>query len=125
VVARNEVNELLLEVRPSWWNYLWHLVFFWLIVPVFMAWWHRASTVLRVYSNRVSLERGMLSKCYQDYLPRDIRSIDVDQGFLDRLAGIGSITISTAAAAEGAERIVGIPNPHQVRELILRQRGES
>src|SRR5687767_13614695 len=71
-------NELLSEVRPSWWNYFWHLFFFFLIVPPIIAWYRRASVVLRVFPNRITLERGVFSKCYQDYLPRDIRSIDID-----------------------------------------------
>lgn len=116
-------NELLLEVRSSWWNFFWHLVFFWLIVPLIIAWYRRASMKLRVYSGRITVERGVFSKCYQDYLPRDIRSIDVDQSFLSRLAGIGNITISTAATAEASEKIEGIPDPNGIRELILAQRG--
>ena len=117
-------DELLAEVRPSWWNYFWHLCFFFLIVPPIIAWCRRASTVLRVYTNRVTLERGLLSKCYQDYLARDIRSIDVDQSLLARMVGIGDITISTAATVEGSEKIEGIPNPKGIRELILKQRGD-
>ncbi len=125
--AANDVvrDELLAEVRPSWWNYFWHLVFFFLIVPPIIAWCRRLSTVLRVYRNRVTLERGLFSKCYQDYLPRDIRSIDIDQSFLARMVGIGDITISTAATVEAAEKIEGIPDPKSIRELILQQRGNS
>lgn len=117
--------DLLAEVRPSWWNYFWHLLFCFLIVPWLIAWLQRASTVLRVYSNRVTLERGLFTKCYQDFLPRDIRSIDVDQGLFARLVGIGDITISTAATVEAAEKIEGIPNPKGIRELILKQRGNA
>jgi hypothetical protein len=65
----------------------------------------------------------MLSKCYQDFLPRDIRSIDIDQSFLGRMTDTGNITISTAATVEGAETVDGIPDPKGVRELILAQRG--
>jgi membrane protein YdbS with pleckstrin-like domain/endogenous inhibitor of DNA gyrase (YacG/DUF329 family) len=121
--ASSVSNELLAEVRPSWWNYFWHLFFFFLIVPPFVAWYRRASVVLRVFSNRITLERGVFSKCYQDYLPRDIRSIDIDQSFLGRLVGIGDLTISTAATVEGSEKIDGIPDRRGVRELILAQRG--
>jgi membrane protein YdbS with pleckstrin-like domain len=116
-------EELLLEVRTSWWKYFWLLFFFWLIVPLIVALCRRASTILRIYTNRITLERGLFSKCYQDYLLRDIRSIDVDQSFLARLVGIGDITISTAATVEAAEKIEGIPDPKGIRELILTQRG--
>ena len=117
-------DELLVEVRPSWWNYFWYWVFFFLIVPPIIAACRRSSTILRVYPNRVTLERGLFSKCYQDYLPRDIRSIDIDQSFGQRMVGIGDITISTAATAEGSEKIEGIPDPKGIRELILAQRGK-
>jgi hypothetical protein len=118
-------DELLREVRPSWWHFFWYLFFFWLIVPPIIALCRRAATILRVYANRVTLERGLFSKCYQDFIPRDIRSIDVDQSFLQRLVGIGDITISTAATVEAAEKVEGIPDPKGVRELILAQRGEK
>ena len=116
-------DQLLAEVRPSGWNYFWHWIFFFLIVPPIIAAGRRASTVLRIYPNRITLERGLFTKCYQDYLPRDIRSIDIDQSFLARLVGIGDLTLSTAATVEGAERIEGIPDPKGIRELILAQRG--
>jgi hypothetical protein len=116
-------RELLAEVRPSWWAYFWHWFFFFLIIPPIIAWFRRASTVLRVYRHRVTIERGIFSKCYQDYDPRDIRSIDVDQSVFNRLVGIGDITISTAATVEGAEVVRAIPDPRGVRDLILAQRG--
>ena len=115
-------NQVLAEVRPSWWGYFWYLFFFWLIVPPVIAHFRRASTVLRIYPARITVERGLLSKCYQDYNPHDIRSIDVDQGFFQRVLGIGDITISTAASAEASERLNAIPDPQGVRDLILAQR---
>jgi hypothetical protein len=116
-------TELLAEVRPSWWGYFWHLFFCWLIVPPIVAYFRRASTVLRIFPDRITLARGLLSKCYQDYNPRDIRSIDIDQSFFQRIVGVGDLTISTAATAEGSEQIKSIPDPLGVRDLILAQRG--
>jgi len=114
--------QLLLEVRPSWWGYFWYLFFFFLIVPPIIAFFKRASTVLRVYPERITLERGIFSKCYQDYNPKDIRSIDVDQSLLARIVGIGNITISTSATVEASEQLKSIPDPRGVRDLILAQR---
>jgi hypothetical protein len=113
----------LAEIRPSWWGYFWHLFFFFLIVPPIIAYFLRLSTVLRIYPERIRLERGLFSKCYQDFNPRDIRSIDIDQSFLQRIVGIGDLTISTAATVEAAEQIKSIPDPKGVRDLILAQRG--
>jgi membrane protein YdbS with pleckstrin-like domain len=69
------------------------------------------------------VERGLVTKCYREFLVRDIRAIDIDQGFLARLVGMGDLTISTSATVDAAERIEGVPNPHALRELILAQRG--
>jgi hypothetical protein len=122
-VAKSKSASILAEVRPSWWGYFWYLFFFWLIVPPLVAYFRRASTVLRIYPERITVERGLFSKCYQDYNPRDIRSIDIDQGFFQRVIGIGDLTISTAASAEASERLNAIPDPKGVRDLILAQRG--
>ncbi len=112
----------LAEVRPSWWRYFWHLVFFWLIVPPLIAWWRRASVVLQVYPGLVRLERGLISKCYREFMIRDIRAIDIDQSFLARLVDIGDLNISTAATVDAAEHIQGVPHPKAIRDLILGQR---
>ncbi|HWI59123.1 MAG TPA: PH domain-containing protein [Bacillota bacterium] len=116
-------GQVLAEVRPSWWGFFWYLFFFWLLVPPLIAYFRRAGTVLRIYPDRIRVERGLLSKCYQDLNPRDIRSIDVDQSFLQRLVGIGDLTVSTSATVEAAEELKSIPDPNGVRDLILAQRG--
>lgn len=116
-------TELLAEVHVSWWAFFWHWVFFFLIIPPLAAWWQRSSVVLRVYPGRLMLERGMIAKCYREFLARDIRSIDIDQSFLSRIVGIGDLTISTAATVDASEHIKGIPDPHRIRDLILQQRG--
>jgi uncharacterized membrane protein YdbT with pleckstrin-like domain len=112
----------LAEVRPSWWRFFWYLCFFWLVVPLIVAWCRRASVVLRVYPGRVTLERGLLSKSYRELIVRDIRSVEIDQSLLARLVGIGDLIISTAATVDADEEIAGIPNPKAVRDLILAQR---
>lgn len=118
-------NELLIEVRPSWWRYFWWLVFGWLILPLLVAWLKRASTVMRVYRQRVTLRRGILSRCEHELFMRDIRSIDIDQTFFHRLLGIGDLTISSSATVDAAEQVEGIPNPHEIRDLILAQRSAA
>ena len=102
-------DELLAEVRPSWWRYFWWLCFAWLIVPFIVAWVKRSATVLRIYRGRVTLERGILSKCERELFMRDIRSIDIDQTLLGRMAGIGDITIATAAAADAVDSSRAFP----------------
>jgi membrane protein YdbS with pleckstrin-like domain len=115
-------DELLAEVRPSWWRYFWLLLFGWLLVPLFIAWIKRRAVVLRVYRGRVTLTRGILSKRERELFMSDIRSIDIDQTFLGRVANIGDFTISTAATEDADEHVEGVPNPQKIRDLIVAQR---
>jgi membrane protein YdbS with pleckstrin-like domain len=115
-------NELLAEVRPSWWRYFWWLLFAWLIIPFIVAWIKRSATVLRVYRGRITLTRGIFSKCERELFMRDVRSIDVDQSFLGRLANIGDITIATAASEDAVEFVEGVPDPQGIRDLIIAER---
>jgi uncharacterized membrane protein YdbT with pleckstrin-like domain len=120
--AQPAPDTLLAEVRPSWWKFFWYLCFCWLIVPLIVAWVRRKSVVLRIYPGRITLERGLLSKSYREFMARDIRSIEIDQGLLARMVRIGDLTISTAATVDADEEIEGIPDPKAVRDLILAQR---
>jgi len=115
-------TQVLAEYRPSWWGFFWHLFFFWLIIPPIVAYFRRRSTVLRIYPRRITVERGLMSKCYQDFNPADIRSIDIDQSFFQRMVGIGTITISTSATVEAAEELQSMPDPKAARDLMLAQR---
>jgi len=115
-------DELLAEVRPSWWRYLWLLLFAWLLIPLIIAWIKRCAVVLRIYRGRVTLTRGILSKCERELFMSDIRSIDIDQSFLGRLVNIGDFTISTSATEDADEHVEGVPNPQKIRDLIVAQR---
>lgn len=116
---------VLLEVRPSWWNYGWHVLFFWLLIPLFVALYRRHSFVMRIYSDRVSVEEGFWAKESSEFFIKDIRSIDVRQGVWGRMAGIGDVTISTAATVDAAEEALGVPNPNRIKELLILQRQQS
>jgi uncharacterized membrane protein YdbT with pleckstrin-like domain len=112
----------LLEVRPSWWHFLWHLVFFWLLfIPLLVAVWKRRSLLLRVYPDRVHLRRGLLEREMKDVLIADIRGVEVAQSFLQRLVGIGEIRIDTAGSDDEIVA-AGLPGPGGIRDLILAQR---
>jgi uncharacterized membrane protein YdbT with pleckstrin-like domain len=120
--SEGDPNELLAEVRPSWWRYFWLLLFFWLLIPLIIAWLKRSSVLLRIYRGRVTLRRGILARCERELFVRDIRSIDIDQTFLGRVANIGDLTISSAATSDATESIEGVPNPPGIRDLIIGQR---
>ena len=120
-----QAQEVLLEVRPSWWNYGWHLFFCWLLVPLLVALYRRHSFVMRIYSDRVSVEEGFWAKESSEFFIKDIRSIDVRQGVWGRLVGIGDVTISTAATVDAAEVAQGVAQPKRIKELLISQRQQA
>jgi uncharacterized membrane protein YdbT with pleckstrin-like domain len=115
----------LVTAKPSWWNFFWHLFFFWLIIPPIVALVRRNSTVLRVYEDRVSLEEGWLRKEVTDVFIADIRGVEVRQGIWQRMFGLGDILIGTAATEEWEDYVRGLPGAMKIRELILNQRRKT
>ncbi len=124
-LAAVDTQSVLLEVRPSWWNFGWHLLFCWLLVPLLIALYRRHCFVMRIYSDRVSVEEGFWSKESSEFFIKDIRSIDVRQGVWGRLVGIGDVTISTAATVDAAEEARGVAQPKRIKELLIAQRQQS
>ena len=80
---------------------------------------------MRIYSDRVSVAEGFWSKETSEFFIKDIRSIDVRQGIWGRMAGIGDVTISTAATVDAAEVALGVPNPKHIKELLISRRQQS
>ena len=89
------------------------------------ALYRRHSFVMRIYSDRVSVEEGFWSKDSSEFFIKDIRAIEVRQGVWGRLVGIGDVTISTAATVEAAEVARGVAQPKRIKELLISQRQQS
>jgi uncharacterized membrane protein YdbT with pleckstrin-like domain len=115
-------QKLLLETRPSWRYFFWHWVFFWLLIPVVVAVWQRNALVLRVYQDRVVLEKGILSKHIKELFISDIRTIDTQQSLLQRIFGIGNIMIATSGTSGYEDVALGLPDPLSIKDLVLQQR---
>ena len=115
-------DDLLLEVEPSWWNYFWHLAFFWLLIPPVIAIWRQASLTLRVFRDRVVLETGLVSKRMIDLAIAEINTIEIHQTFFQRLCRIGDIKMATSGTV-GYEIIArGLPDPKRINETVCAQR---
>jgi uncharacterized membrane protein YdbT with pleckstrin-like domain len=143
-------EEILLKVRPSWWNFSWHWVvlliavlvlFFlvprdywnvgwlvigtWLLFSTLHSLYHRKSFVMRIYSDRVTIVEGFLSLEISEFFIRDIRSIDVRQSVWGRIVNIGDLTISTSATSEASEVAEGVPGPNRIKDLLITRRRQS
>ena len=118
-------EKLLLEARPSWWNFFWSWVFFWLIIPPIVAVWKHAALVLRVYEDRIVVEKGLLSKNVNEILIPDIRAVDTKQSLTQRIFKIGNVMFATAGTAGYESSAYGLHNPKDIKDLVMRQRQSS
>lgn len=76
------------------------------------------GTALEVTTRR-SIERvGLLSKFTSEILHDDVRNIQITQTFRERLLGVGTIGISSAAQNEVEIVAKHVRNPDRIREVI-------
>ena len=90
---------------------------------LFLIWWLRTlSSTLVVTDQKTTLRTGLLSKNTDDVYHKDVRNIQVRQTFFQRIFGVGTIGISSAAQADMEIVAQGIPNPCRVKEIIEKHR---
>lgn len=76
----------------------------------------------RVTSDRLIERRGFLYSHRREMELADIRSVEVDQRFLQRIVGLGDITIASAASADYSIHLNNIRNPEAAADLIRQAR---
>jgi uncharacterized membrane protein YdbT with pleckstrin-like domain len=91
-----------------------------LIVGIaFLLWGMKYRRVsLTITNKRTILQAGLLSRYVKDVRHADVRMIVVKQGSLQRLLGVGSIAVASAATGESDIDVGGLPHPEKIKELI-------
>lgn len=95
----------------------------WLIKTVVKMQVCRASLRYAVTNARVVAKEGLVSISTVEVRMGDIRSVCFHQSFLERLCGVGTIAIGSAATGGMELGICGIREPQKVMALINRNRG--
>lgn len=87
-------------------------------IIILMVWYLKCkSTRLDFIGDDLVLERGLLSKNRTELDVNRIRTVNVYQSFFNRIFGVGRISIYTAGDDPEID-VKGLPNPHDLRELI-------
>ena len=73
-------------------------------------------------SERVIESKGVLARHRREMELADVRSVDVEQRFMQRAMSVGNIIIASAASADYAIRLYDIPDPEGVAETLRRAR---
>jgi membrane protein YdbS with pleckstrin-like domain len=79
--------------------------------------WRR--TVYAVTSRRVIIQRGILSRDFDEIPVTQVRGVDVHQTLTQRMLGYGTVRVSSEGGARiGNEDWKGIPQPFKFQKLI-------
>jgi uncharacterized membrane protein YdbT with pleckstrin-like domain len=138
----NETDETIIyQGRPSWLNYyllyvigivlfiffantgeigkgLFVLLMIWGLAALF-----RYRYLFIVTEDRVVSRVGLIARNTNEMRVKHIRSLMVRQNSLERLLGIGTLIIASAAEGEAAVVFKGIRDPHGVKEMIWSTQG--
>jgi uncharacterized membrane protein YdbT with pleckstrin-like domain len=92
-------------------------------LPFLVGWWLRCrSTELTVTDRRTRLCRGWLGRSITEVWHRDVRNVQLDQTFFQRLVGTGRIGLSSSAQSGIEIDVSGLKNPQLIKELVDRYR---
>ncbi len=95
---------------------------FWILAAIICAYIYIARISYGRYSvtsSRVIERHGVISNESNEVRIQDIRGINLRQSFVERLLGIGSLEISSAATEKQEVTFNNIRNPAKVKEIIL------
>mgnify|MGYP000559496939 FL=1 len=91
----------------------------WLGTVIWLLIWYIKikSIKVSVTNNDILVERGLLRKNRKELAIDKIRTVEVDQDFIDRIFGVGMIKVFTAG--DLPEIVVpGLPDPNKIRDLV-------
>jgi len=118
------------ETHPSHWNYFGTIVVGIILIPlfgvglVFLIWEYICvRTTCYVATNaRVISKTGWLNTQQTEVRIEDIRGVNVNRTFIQRILGIGDVAIGTSAT-EGTEIVMrGVVAPEDFIRLVNEQR---
>jgi membrane protein YdbS with pleckstrin-like domain len=82
----------------------------------------RRYTSWSLTSDRLIERRGLLSTRRREMELADVRSIEVNQSLMQRITGLGNVGVASAASADFMIRLLDIPDPERVAEILRQAR---
>jgi len=92
-----------------------------LLVRFFIALMKQRSTIYTVTNQRVIIEQGVLSKSLSEIDLRYIDELQFSQTFIDRMLGIGTVTLVSSDKVFPTTALRKVKDPRGVREIIRAQ----
>ena len=116
-----KAHPAMFRAHPFWFLFCVLLIAAFGLGLLLLLYWYikTQATSLTVTGHELMYEKGILSKERLSVSLRHVRSVQVNQSFINRILGVGEVIIATAG--DEPEFSVGeLPDPHEVREAISR-----
>ena len=114
-------EETIWEGGPSQWVNFWWFVLCILVIPIPFAVWKWlvvANTKYTLTTQRFRVRTGVLSKEFDDLELYRVKDLTMRQAFIERMAGLGEITMITSDATTPMVRLHAIAEPMQVHDAV-------
>ncbi|MEA2238339.1 MAG: hypothetical protein QOC81_3063 [Thermoanaerobaculia bacterium] len=103
-------------MKYGWWVTV--ILLLWQVITFLIAMMRLQSTLYTITSQRVMFEQGLFAKSLNEI---DLRSVDDTQffqSFMERLLGIGNVSLVSSDKALPMTMLRGVHDPRKLRELI-------
>ncbi|TWU59343.1 Bacterial membrane flanked domain protein [Rubripirellula tenax] len=95
-------------------------------IPILLVWYVRCrSTELTITNLRTRLHRGWLSRSITEVWHRDVRNVQLDQTFFQRILDTGRIGVSSAAQSGIEIDVSGLRGPDKIKGIIDSYRAKA
>jgi uncharacterized membrane protein YdbT with pleckstrin-like domain len=114
-----EAHPAMFRAHPFW------FILCIVLIPVFgigiliLLYWYikTRATKITITDNEIMYEKGILSKDRTSVSLPHIRAVQVNQGLIDRILGVGTVQISTAGD-QPEFTVTEMPDPLEIRDAI-------
>jgi uncharacterized membrane protein YdbT with pleckstrin-like domain len=94
-------------------------------VDVLVGFVRRVSTRYTITTQRLRIERGLLSKHVQQTRIERVQNVNTNQTFVSRILRVGTVDFDTAGTDDSDFTFTGVGNPHEVVTAVDRAQREA
>ena len=124
--ATTQAETAIFELKPAYRAQLGLLVWGVLLLPVVglglillaRAWYRVASTRYRLTTQRLFAQTGLIAKNLEEVELFRVKDVTLRQGVLDRLLGVGTVTVLSTDDTAPRLALAGIRDPLAAKEAI-------
>ena len=94
-------------------------------LDVLVGFIRRVSTRYTITTQRLRIERGLLSKHVQQTRIERVQNVNTNQTVVSRILRVGTVDFDTAGTDDSDFTFTGVGNPHEVVEAVDRAQREA